>query len=207
MKNLLLVFLLFPFFVNAQTVILKLNQPPELSFDANNQDTTILKGKTVVLGTDLIVSGGSEDYLFIWSPGKSLNDSTIMNPTANPEDTTNYFLTVTDGYGCSFTLNYKVNVKIIPTNTSLTDDQNTVLTVKLFPNPNDGKFKVQLKGMQQDNIRMIVLDDLGRIIKEKVIRYFPGEIMEEVDLKLPAGSYSMLIHSEFAEIHRQFIIK
>lgn len=207
MKNLLLVFLLLSYFANAQTVVLKLNQPPELSFDSNNKDTTILRGETVSLGTDLIISGGTGDYLYMWSPGNSLNDSTIINPTANPEDTTIYFLTVTDGYGCSFTLNYKVNVKIVPTNTSSTVAQNAVLTVKLFPNPNDGNFKVQLKGIQQDNIRMIVMDDLGRTIKEKVISYFPGEIMEEVDLKLPAGSYSLLIHSEFEKIDRHFIIK
>ena len=56
-------FLLFliPQIVFAQKVItLSINQPPEFGFSVSKPDTTIVKGRSVVLGTDLIVFGGSD---------------------------------------------------------------------------------------------------------------------------------------------------
>jgi gliding motility-associated-like protein len=47
------------------------------------------------------ISGASGPYTFNWSPGTSLNDSTIMNPCARPDSTTIYALTVVAGNGCA----------------------------------------------------------------------------------------------------------
>lgn len=55
--------------------------------------------KVMSLGTftSLIASGGET---YIWSPGESLSDSTVYNPTATPDDTTLYYLTGYDEFGC-----------------------------------------------------------------------------------------------------------
>ncbi|MBI2968985.1 MAG: PKD domain-containing protein [Bacteroidetes bacterium] len=58
-------------------------------------DTTIIRGQSVQLG----ISGG----IFIsynWSPSSLLNNSTIANPIANPQQTTTYYVTVIDSNGC-----------------------------------------------------------------------------------------------------------
>jgi hypothetical protein len=47
-----------------------------------------------------VLGGSPGPYTFLWSPGTSLNDSTIMNPCARPDTTTIYTLQVTDGHGC-----------------------------------------------------------------------------------------------------------
>jgi gliding motility-associated-like protein len=55
---------------------------------------------TLSLGTsyEMIGSGGA---FYAWSPGSSLNDSTIAQPMATPAETTLYILTVSDINGCS----------------------------------------------------------------------------------------------------------
>jgi gliding motility-associated-like protein len=57
-------------------------------------DVTIKFGKTTVL-----IGSGGGDYL--WSPAASLDDATVSNPTASPQETTTYILTVTNGPGCT----------------------------------------------------------------------------------------------------------
>ncbi len=55
---------------------------------------------TLSLGTsyEMLGSGGA---LYAWSPGSSLNDSTIAQPMATPTETTLYTLTVSDVNGCT----------------------------------------------------------------------------------------------------------
>ena len=50
-------------------------------------------GQTATLSPQLTTSG---HYSFVWTPGGSLNDSTLRNPLANPTTTTTYTVLVTD---------------------------------------------------------------------------------------------------------------
>lgn len=49
-----------------------------------------------------IASGDPDatEYSYAWSPGFTLSDSTISNPFASPDFTTNYILTATSNFGC-----------------------------------------------------------------------------------------------------------
>jgi gliding motility-associated-like protein len=57
-------------------------------------DTIIQEGEQV----QLFGSGGKTFY---WLPGESLNDSTLLNPIAKPEQTTVYYHYVTNEFGCT----------------------------------------------------------------------------------------------------------
>ncbi len=135
------VLLFLPQLLIAQrVVILSVNQPPEFGFSVSKQDTTITKGNSVILGSGLVVSGGSGAYSYKWSPGTMLSDPLILHPVASPTDTTKYMLTVTDRNGCSFSVNYTVNVKTPNTKSDLVAARQNISAV-LFPNPNEGDFK------------------------------------------------------------------
>lgn len=208
MKQLLTLCLVFlTGYISAQTVVtLNVNQPPELGFEIGVSDTTIVKGDSVRLGQDLTVFGGSGEYTFSWSPTKTLSDPTLMNPLAFPEDTTNYFLTVSDINGCSFTVGYTVNVKLSTDAVTNYLSKDQTLTATLFPNPTNGKFKVLLRGEPQDKIELNIVDISGRTIKKHAIRNFTGEHTEMLNLKLPNGIYSLLIFTKDQKIQREFII-
>jgi len=78
--------------VNSETVFVDIY--PNTAYAGN--DTLIYFGETAYLDAD----GG---VFYEWSPVTSLNDPNIENPTANPEISTIYTVTVTTDIGCTFT--------------------------------------------------------------------------------------------------------
>jgi len=82
---------------------------PDAGINAGH-DTTVCWGKPVPLHA--IAKGGTPSYTYKWSPGVTLNDSTIFNPISNTTVTTNYIVKVTDQNGW---FNYDtIQVKINP---------------------------------------------------------------------------------------------
>ncbi len=68
------------------------------SYLLSEQKEWIDKGDSVRLqGT---IGGGVEPLNYYWSPGHSLNDSTISNPWAKPDTTTQYAVYAIDSIGC-----------------------------------------------------------------------------------------------------------
>ena len=60
-------------------------------------DKTIIRGESTILDdvTPFIPFGFQE-----WTPGRGLDDSTIIRPRASPLETTTYIITITDEFGC-----------------------------------------------------------------------------------------------------------
>ena len=71
-------------------------------------DTTICPGGTA----QLLATGG---VTYVWTPGGTLNDPNIPNPTATPATTTTYFVSVTDGGGCIGQDSVVVTIATLPT--------------------------------------------------------------------------------------------
>ncbi len=77
-------------------------------------DTMVCQGTAFLLAD---ASGGAPPYFYDWSPGSSLNDSSIFNPQATPASTTSYVVEVYDSTGCPSvfdTVNVEVNPKPNP---------------------------------------------------------------------------------------------
>lgn len=66
-------------------------------------DVTIIKGRKV----ELHATGGIS---YTWSPATGLNDPYVANPTATPEETTTYTVTVETKEGCVFTDDITITV-------------------------------------------------------------------------------------------------
>jgi gliding motility-associated-like protein len=93
---------------------------PEPEIDAG-QDFTIVLGSFTQLDGD-----GGETYL--WTPEETLSNPNIYNPIANPEDTTMYYLTAWDEFGCvgydSVTVNVIDPVYIVTPNAFTPNNDN-----------------------------------------------------------------------------------
>jgi len=99
-KSVIFFLCLFAAVLSAQTTTLMVNAGPNKKICLGNQDT--LNGSA---------SGGTKPYQsVIWSPGKSLSDSTILNPIASPTTTTVYTLTVKDALDAKATSTVTVYV-------------------------------------------------------------------------------------------------
>ena len=208
MKNYVLLLLSFlPLMAFSQVeIILNVNQPPELGFEVSKQDTTIVTGGSVELGDGIIVSGGSGEYSYSWSPPATLDNPLLINPVATPTDTTAYVLTVTDNNGCSFSVNYTVNVREVMVVSEIVPDNRSPLSVILYPNPNAGLFKVRFKGLPAESMKLGIIDNTGRYLHNKIISNFPGEHTETLQVNLTPGVYFLEVVSSDANLKRKFII-
>ena len=116
-------------------------------------DVTILNGNTVQLN-------GTGGVSCSWTPGTSLDDPQLCNPTAGPTVTTEYFLTITDANGCQATDSVTVFVSGLGINENSPENQVTV-----FPNPSKGDITIDLGNLEPGNEAKIELFDAsGKLV-------------------------------------------
>jgi hypothetical protein len=71
-------------------------------------DTTLLLGQSLLIATTV----NQPDLTFAWSPELGLSSATVQNPTARPNDDTEYRLTVTNSLGCTKTDHILIEVLV-----------------------------------------------------------------------------------------------
>ncbi|MBA3900714.1 MAG: PKD domain-containing protein, partial [Bacteroidetes bacterium] len=79
--------------------------PPYINFD-----TAIVIGQSIPINYYIEPEG---DYNFSWSPSDSLSCNGCPNPFSNPQQNTQYVLTVSDKYGCFVVQSY-YNIEVLP---------------------------------------------------------------------------------------------
>jgi len=141
-----------------------LNQPDLLSVSAGN-DTLICKNHSVVLGDNPTASGGTEDYIYMWSPLSGLDDPTSPNPIASPLESTKYLLTVTDDNGCHI-MDF-VNVNIDPCLGIGYED--LLGDVAIYPNPSYGEFTVTGLPFKGQKIKISLINGMGSEIMSRLL--------------------------------------
>lgn len=83
----------------------------EIVANSLNPDQIISNDTTIIAGSPVdIVVGATCATNFIWSPNSNLDDPTILNPTATPNATVTYSLTIDNEGNCSTTDQMTINV-------------------------------------------------------------------------------------------------
>ncbi|WP_343668743.1 gliding motility-associated C-terminal domain-containing protein [Chitinophaga sp.] len=94
-----------------------------------SKDTSMCTGTTIQLSA---VSDIPASYT--WSPAKGLSNSTISNPSASPDTTTNYVITASTIYGCRTSKTIHINVtptpvfKVTPDSPAVCIGQSVIMT-------------------------------------------------------------------------------
>ncbi len=94
-------------------------------------NTTIDEGQSVALSLNPLTNGDTYD----WTPNSGLTCNTCADPTASPDVTTNYYITITDSAGCTTTDTVTIDINcgglFVPQAFSPNGDgQNDVLYVR-----------------------------------------------------------------------------
>jgi gliding motility-associated-like protein len=106
-------------------------------------DKAICFGESIEIGAKPAGSGGTIPYLYVWTPGSSLNSNVAENPIASPQMTTTYILTVYDANNCQDTDSMVVVVNPLPIPVIIgLDDQYCIYEgiIELTGNPPGGVF-------------------------------------------------------------------
>lgn len=179
-------------------------QPAALKAEAGS-DTLACALHPVILGGNPTATGGSNSYIYLWSPAVGLNDPTLPNPVATISESRSYMVTVTDEQGClaASSINLYIDQCLGVDYTNL----NQALTV--FPNPSNGVFSIQgissLSGKLQ---RIEVINGLGQIVFSR--SFSPAELLSdfEIDTKIKEpGIYFLKISLSDRLVSQRLVVR
>jgi len=151
----------------------------------------IIVGQNEMPGSiDLTVEGGLPPYTFSWNTGATTEDLDGL------EQEGTYEVTVTDASGCLSTFTAELDVILSA------DEQLNAGQVKLFPNPNTGRFVLNVGGME---VQYVSIYDLhGRVVYQSS----PQPQMEFTLAGIDAGLYVVGVHTTHGSIvYKRMIVK
>lgn len=111
--------------------------------------------------TQLDVEGGDPNWMYTWSPGESLDDSTLINPMAMPRDTTKFVVIIKTDNGCEFMRMVTVNVEQPPCRPPY-----VFLPNAFSPNGDGVNDVLALRGDFIESMELIIYDRWGQKVFE-----------------------------------------
>ena len=83
----------------------------EILANSLNPDKIISNDTTIVAGSEVMINAGATcASTFTWNPTTDLDDASILNPIATPNETTSYKLNITNSNGCQTVDSITINV-------------------------------------------------------------------------------------------------
>ncbi len=104
-------------------------------------------------------------------------------------------------------INRDVNAAVASATTSIEGASNTSTQFNLYPNPNNGNFKVILKNVNVKNAEVSIVDMLGREVYNNSYRLSgSSDELDITNLNVKTGSYNIIITSDGAVIGRKAFV-
>ncbi len=149
--------------------------------------------------TDAAVGSTSSSWNF--GDGTS---STELSPSHTYTASGTYTVTQTVSNACgSITLQQTVVVVVVGTNEGVWLNQ-----FRLFPNPNIGRFTVEMSGLPERNVAFDLINSLGQIVHSEIVDFSSGSLIKQFDFgQLPSAVYTLRIQGEGAAIYRKVIVQ
>ncbi len=180
-----------------------INQPDILKADAGT-DTTIKEGTAIQIGGSPTATYGYGNYSYAWSPSDNLSDATSSNPVASVQNSTVYYVTVTDAMECTSVDSITVTV------TDVTDLLKQIVdyNIKILPNPNRGKFILEMDNTTFLTGTEIIIRDLnGRMVYNRITGIQEGKNDIPVDMStLPKGYYILEVSNESLNYIQKLVV-
>lgn len=171
--SMVLPFLFLFSYLKSQETLIKVpfSQPEELQLDAGD-DVVLETGQTLVLGTDIIISGGSPEYQYKWNDNLGNEFSTLV---ISISEAGSYYLTVTDADHCTAVDSVAV------ARVSSIENKEPVTAFSVFPNPSAGLFWYHIiKPEDKDMLEVISAD--GKVVFKKELQSAPDDLTGLIDI-------------------------
>ncbi len=78
--------------------------------------------------------------------------------------------------------------------------------MQIYPNPNNGSFKLQIDKEGLKEIDLSIIDLTGKLVFRKSYELTSGKLNENLDLNLGAGTYILQINTQDEQLQRKLII-
>lgn len=182
----------------AQTIIkIPFFQPRPFQVSYTSDTLSLAGSSSVVLGSNLILSGGSGQYKYAW-----MQNNVVVHtlPTFEVTQQGTYQLLVNDDAGCSALIQY-----VVLLNAGLADEMNDSFEIYPVPAVNE----VFIKSINLDQIKSIRIyqTDGKQILQKTENESFNSDKLKINVEHLPAGTYLMTLELNDQLINRQLIIQ
>lgn len=179
---------------DVDTVSITLNGRDDASFAYDS--TTFCFGGTASPVPTTTTAGGS----FSSSTGLIIDANTGAIDLANSPINANHSISYTTAGACSD--NASINIGLIDCSTSITtwNEQN----IKLFPNPNNGQFQLQLEQALEGEQQIRIFNALGQVVWTQT-----ASIQQQYNFNLndlPAGQYILQLEGKDGRLQLPFVL-
>lgn len=178
------------------TVEITINPLPEV-FIGN--DTTICAHLALEVSVE-----DQPGYTYLWSDGTT-GTSIMVDSTGTGLGTKAIWLKVTNENECSYTDTMNITFKDCTGIDEIEDN----ITVNIYPNPNNGKFRLHINSKEKSTVTIQIYNPAGRLIYQKKDLVIQDEFIENVELNMvSAGIYSIFItNKNFVKTQKLIINK
>lgn len=177
---------------NTKNDFIIINEVPIADFDFMIDNATVQFQNT---------SNNGDSYIWDFGDG---NMSNITSPAHTYAASSTYNAKLTSQNICGSHSITKQVVIDIPTSVI---ENGIVSEVKVFPNPNEGIFNVEIRGNEMGEYNVRLINPLGQTLYDrkwnKDAQVFNGEINVN---KLPTGNYYLIINSEQESLVKKVVI-
>lgn len=124
----------------------------------------IQQGDSIFLNYGTNIGGGTPPYQYLWKPNLGLSDSTSLIFWAKPDSSVDYYVTVTDSFGCVAVGAplYEVNVHSVNVNNINKQD----FQVSIFPNPANDFINMIINRQFSGQLLYEIYDIQGHLIQK-----------------------------------------
>lgn len=143
----------------------------------------------------------TSSYSFQWFlDGTAIPGATGQLYTANTEG--NYWVELTAYNGCVYTS----AVQVVDF-TSLANLELNNASLRIYPNPSEGSFLLEISNVDEQQLEMTILDISGRLVESRVLTSQESLVQEKVQLNVSPGIFFVTISNGTAEIQQRIVVK
>ena len=143
----------------------------------------------------------TSSYSFQWYlDGNPIPGATGQLITATIEG--NYWVELTAYNGCVYTSAIEVVDFTSLSNLALNN-----ASLRIYPNPSNGTFELEMKNVEGEQVEMIIVDVSGRIVERHVLTSQGSTIHETVQLHVSPGIFFVHISIGTAEVQQRIVVK
>jgi hypothetical protein len=167
--------------------------------DSSSQTLDVEASPVFSLGNDTVIcrkqkltlDPGLVSMVYLWSTGDTTQTIVVSNDGS-------YWVKVSD-LSTANNCNHidTVVVSIESTCVGISESLAAVADIRYYPNPNAGRFTLRAEGLDGMEVRLTVLDGLGKLVKEEVFAPAGAVLEQVIDLSgAGAGIYYLNLHTE-----------
>ncbi len=142
-----------------------------------------------------LLDAGAGHKSYLWQNGST-------NPTFTVTQNGTYSVTVTGQNDCQASKSVRINLP-----SGFGDHENAIGEIMIYPNPNQGLFRIALGSGENRNLQVNIFNNQGQVVYNKELTT-PETEQEYIDIQhLPKGIYHIVIYAEEKSYRGKIIIQ